>query len=155
MPSTTLDAHAQLTGLSHVHWLSVDAEGWDALIIEGAARLLRERRVDVLEFEYHAKGMWAAASRDRRNLKDVLASLSASGYTCFWQGDRGALAQASGARWCDDFEWRGHSNLVCSHLGPLISALHRLEVGQLTAAPEGRPRRRDGTGSKRHANAVP
>ena len=58
--------------------------------------LLDAARVDVLEFEYHSKGLWDASAADRRSLKAALAWLTAAGYTCFWQGDSGALAQASG-----------------------------------------------------------
>ena len=39
-------------------------------------------------------------------------------------GDRpGAVVQASAERWCDAFEWRGHSNLVCSHVPEFVRAL--------------------------------
>jgi hypothetical protein len=69
--------------------------------------------------------MWSVdvPAADRRDLKTVLRALAGAGYTCFWQGDSGDLAQASGDRWCDAFEWRGHSNLVCAHAPRLIQAL--------------------------------
>ena len=38
--------------------LSIDAEGSDALILEGASRLLEARRIAVLEFEFIARGFW-------------------------------------------------------------------------------------------------
>ena len=80
-------------------------------------------------FEYHSKGMWAStlAQGERRDLKRTLQTLHAYGYSCFWQGDRGGLAEASGERWCDSFEWRGHSNIVCSHLQPLVRAMRSLD----------------------------
>ena len=46
------------------------------------------------------------------SLKQTLHSLSTSGYTCFWQGERGALAQASGDRWCDSFELLSHTEHI-------------------------------------------
>ena len=49
--SITVDSFARSEGLSHIHWLSIDAEGWDALILEGASSLLSVRGVDLLEFE--------------------------------------------------------------------------------------------------------
>ena len=95
------------------------------MILEGARALLAAHKVDVLEFEYHSKGMWSdfRPPSDRRDLKAVLRWLHGAGYTCFWQGDSGALAQASGAAWCDAFEIRRHSNLVCSHLPTIVDAL--------------------------------
>lgn len=129
VPSITIDAFAAREGLGRLHWLSVDAEGWDALILEGASQLLARRAVDVLEFEYHSKGMWAGnlPDGDRRDLRTTLQRLASFGYTCFWQGDRGGIAQASAERWCDAFEWRGHSNLVCAHEAHLVDALKSME----------------------------
>jgi len=125
VPSITVDAFSQSEGLHVIDWLSIDAEGWDALVLQGGRSMLSQRRIHLLEFEYHSKGMWAASQppADRRDLAVVLRDLNAFGYTCFWQGDGGGLAQASGAAWCPSFEWRGHSNLVCSHLDRIIDAL--------------------------------
>ena len=136
VPSTTIDAFAAKEGLERIDWLSVDAEGWDPLILEGSSGLLKARRVDLLEFEYHSKGLWAEKLpvAERRDLKATLATLSASGYACFWQGDKGGLAEAGANRWCDGFEFRGHSNLVCSHREDVIGALRALDY---TARPKG------------------
>lgn len=145
VPSITIDGWVAKAGVERLHWLSVDAEGWDALVLEGARQVLAARRVDVLEFEYHSKGMWAAArdSSDRRDLKIVLRRLDEAGYTCFWQGDSGALAQASGDSWCDAFEFRVHSNLVCSHVPALIEALRAFDCAKpFSATPSDADRRR-------------
>ena len=147
VPSMTIDELAQRDAIETIGWLSIDAEGWDALILEGARALLSQRRVGLVEFEYHSKGMWAAAlpAADRRDLKTALSWLHDAGYTCFWQGDGGDLAQASGAKWCDVFEWRGHSNLVCSHLPRVVDALRAWDcttaAGRscVASAPRGRP----------------
>ena len=89
------------------------------MILEGARALLAARKVAVLEFEYHSKGMWSGTSppSDRRDLKAVLRWLHAAGYTCFWQGDSGALAQASG---------------MCSHVPTIVDALRACDCA---AAP--------------------
>lgn len=50
-----LDDFAAASGLHRIHMLLVDAEGWDALVVEGARGLLTERRVDILQFEYGGK----------------------------------------------------------------------------------------------------
>ena len=130
VPATTLDAMAAHEGLGRIGWLSVDAEGWDPLILEGAAGLLAARRVELLEFEYHSKGLWAGSlpPSERRDLRVALQRLDGYGYACFWQGDRGGLAEAGGARWCDAYEWRGHSNLVCAWRAEMVSALRALVV---------------------------
>ena len=50
--------------------------------------------------------------------------LSTLGYTCFRQGNRGALAQASGGCWIAAFQERiSHrwSNLVCSHRADVLA----------------------------------
>lgn len=145
VPSTTIDAFMRRARIPHIHWLSVDAEGWDALILEGASGLLSGKHIDILEFEYHSKGMWATKQpeADRRNLKDTLKSLQSNGYTCFWQGaERGALAEASGGRWCDSFEFREHSNLMCSHLEPLVVALRHMEAAQRSSQKLSKGKRR-------------
>lgn len=138
VPSTTVDAFAQREQIERVHWLSVDAEGWDALILEGATRLLAARRIDLLEFEYHSKGMWASTLRhgERRDLRASLLTLESYGFACFWQGARGAIAEASGGAWCDAFEFRAHSNLVCSHVPHLVRLLRSLD--QTANLPAGR-----------------
>ena len=135
VPSLTIDGWAASEEVARIDWLSIDAEGWDALILEGAASLLAARRVEILEFEYHSKGMWAATMplTDRRDLKRVLSMLHGHGYTCFWQGDDGQLAQASGGAWCNSFEWRGHSNLVCAHRADLIEALRAYDCSSTSA----------------------
>jgi FkbM family methyltransferase len=130
VPATTIDALAKREGLERISWLSIDTEGWDALVLEGASGMIERKRVDLLEFEYHSKGLWAADQPpcDRRDLKGALERLSRRGYTCFWQGDRGTLAQATGEGWCDEFEWRGHSNLVCAHGSRIVGRLRSLET---------------------------
>lgn len=57
-----------LKSIHHISLLSVDAEGHDALVIEGARNLFIKRRVDIVEFEYIARGFW-------RQVRAHLASL--------------------------------------------------------------------------------
>ena len=107
--------------------LSVDAEGQDALILEGAEELLSKRSVAVLEFEYIMRGYWRYdKGADRRHLGDVLARLEKFGYRCYWQGESGSLAHASGPYWCDAFAFRLRSNLVCSHRPDVLRAFEGL-----------------------------
>lgn len=124
----TLDDFVGRHNVHHVSLLTVDAEGFDGLILEGARALLDARRIELLEFEYHGVGAWGAASREygpRRNLSDILSWLDGAGYSCFWQGNSGALAPASGRWWDPAFEFRAWSNLVCSCLPAVVRELGR------------------------------
>lgn len=65
IPTTSIDAYASRTGLQQLDWVTLDAEGWDGLIIRGGARMLRNRRIGILEFEYSAKS-WVSREPVRR-----------------------------------------------------------------------------------------
>lgn len=137
VPCTTLDAFAMahLRPAQPIGLLSIDAEGSDALILEGASRLLEARRIAVLEFEFIARGFWRSdKGRDQRTLAPVLGRLEAFGYRCFWQGEGGQLAAASGPFWCDAFQFRLRSNLVCSHRADVLGVFCRL-AGLLPSGP--------------------
>jgi FkbM family methyltransferase len=55
IPTTSIDAYASRAGLQQLDWVTLDAEGWDGLIIRGGSHMLRNRRIGILEFEYSAK----------------------------------------------------------------------------------------------------
>ena len=85
VPQTTVDAlwAARPGGGEGVSILSVDTEGWDPLVLRGAASLLQQRLVGVLEFEYHVVGPWATT-----DLREVLGWLrQTGGYHCYWQSN--------------------------------------------------------------------
>ena len=135
VPCTTLDSFAasRLGREQEVGLLSIDAEGQDALVLEGADALLAARRVAVLEFEFIARGFWRNDHPDQRRLKPTLTRLEAHGYRCFWQGENGVLAPASGPYWCDEFQFKVRSNLVCSHLPTVVNTFRRLSSTSLLA----------------------
>jgi FkbM family methyltransferase len=54
VPATTLDTWADLEGIGIIDLLAVDTEGMDPEVLKGAARLLEQKRVRILEFEYRA-----------------------------------------------------------------------------------------------------
>jgi len=131
VPKIMLDTYMAHHGIERVQLLSVDAEGHDAMVLDGANASLARRAIDVLEFEYHHMGDWA---QGRRSLRLKLAQLHAFGYACFWQAAPAVkrpafdspsgnslfdsaceLAPASGECWSNAFEIRKHSNLVCAH----------------------------------------
>lgn len=64
-----------------VHWLAVDTEGFDALVLEGAHRTLRAHRVHIVEFEYNsAVGYWHPRFEEARSLTGALTSMRKIGY---------------------------------------------------------------------------
>ena len=70
--------------------MSIDTEGWDGLVLRGMPKALKEKRVDVIEFEYMRA--WKPIIGER-GLQHTLEYMHAFGYACFWQGNKGALAQ--------------------------------------------------------------
>jgi FkbM family methyltransferase len=52
VPVRTLDAFALERGIERVGLLKIDVEGFEPEVIRGADRLLRERRVDLVVFEF-------------------------------------------------------------------------------------------------------
>ena len=117
---TTIDALTVEFGLSVVDWLSIDAEGYDARVLRGAAAVLGSGKVRLVEFEYHSTGLWATL-----RLADTLRWLEGFGFKCFWQGDVGALAPAV-SECGDELDFRAWSNLVCSREPALVLALMTL-----------------------------
>uniref|UniRef100_A0A0D3KJR3 Uncharacterized protein n=1 Tax=Emiliania huxleyi (strain CCMP1516) TaxID=280463 RepID=A0A0D3KJR3_EMIH1 len=96
-------------GGSVIDILTTDAEGHDALVLEGARDVLT--RVRYLEFEYHAIGHWASAS-----LRDVIGSLESSGMDCYWAGHE-RLWRLTGC-WDDRYQhFRAWSNIACVRRG--------------------------------------
>ena len=113
--AVSVDDFLERQGLKHVSLVSIDVEGWDALVIEGMRRSLTNRAIDVFEFEKVRKAYWSHVDpAERRTLRTLLGWLLPLGYECFWQADR-YLVPASGACWNDAFEDVGWSNLVCAH----------------------------------------
>ena len=123
----TIDGFLAELGLTHVYHLSIDTEGWDALVLEGMRASLRERRVAVLEFEYSGRGFWSQASRDPRTLGGTLAWLKQLGYTCFFQAPHD-LIPASPPCWQPAFERRAWSNLLCAHSATALEVLFGIAV---------------------------
>ena len=132
VPVTTMDAFLDAQGINSAFFVSVDTEGSDALVIEGMARSLTAKRVRIIEFEYGAKGYWAAAKdvgkadaarqrgvkeHDRRTLERLLRGvLAPSAFTCYWQAKR-HLVPALDPCWENALigQSASHSNLICAH----------------------------------------
>lgn len=63
---TTLDRFCIAENIEHIHLLKSDAEGHDAYALSGARELLQSGRIDVAQFEYNHRWIYA-----RSYLKDV------------------------------------------------------------------------------------
>lgn len=63
---TTLDTFCREHGVGHIHLLKCDTEGHDAHAVLGAREMLREGRLDVVQFEYNHRWIYA-----RSYLKDM------------------------------------------------------------------------------------
>lgn len=49
---TTLDAFAEAQGIEQIAFLKIDTEGFDINVLRGAQRLLSERRIGAIQFEF-------------------------------------------------------------------------------------------------------
>jgi hypothetical protein len=87
------------------------------------SQALAERRIEVVEFEYNRK--WKAVFRSPRPMAPVVEWLRQLGYYCFWQGNKGALAQLSGSCYREETRNRfgfARSNAVCTYRADVIAA---------------------------------
>jgi FkbM family methyltransferase len=84
---TTLDLEADRRGLDYIDFVKVDAEGHDLHVLQGASKLLSERRIGVVQFEYHKT--WAATTSTLGAAYDLLGSC---GYRVFLLKSEGLFA---------------------------------------------------------------
>jgi FkbM family methyltransferase len=49
---TTLDEYCVEHGIDHIHFMKVDVEGHELAVFRGAMRMLKDRRIDMIQFEY-------------------------------------------------------------------------------------------------------
>ena len=119
---TTVDSFLAAEGIERVGLVSIDTEGWDHYVMRGMEGAMRRRAIDAVEFEYTRA--WKPHLGDHA-LKLHLDWMDTLGYVCFWQGNRGSLAQANAGCWRDEFHSRvSHrwSNLVCTARPDLLAA---------------------------------
>jgi hypothetical protein len=89
--------------------LMIDAEGSDALVLEGAVATLSQRFIRLLIFEYHGECPWPVTSLHR-----VLQTLyQQGGYVCYYEGQN-RLWRLTGC-WSSLYEIYTWSNVVCIH----------------------------------------
>ena len=71
----TATSFCQLHKIDHIHLFKCDTEGHDLSVIQGASSLLAQERIDILQFEYNHRWVYARAF-----LKDVFEMLADSPY---------------------------------------------------------------------------
>ncbi len=79
VPCTTLDEFCAAHGISRIHFLKVDVEGYERDVFQGAARLLGERRIDTICFEISQIPLRGAG----RSAREVFQTLEGAGYAAF------------------------------------------------------------------------
>lgn len=110
-----------------IDFLSIDAEGYDAAVLQGARGVLDAGRVRLLEWEYHGVGDWTEPGASPAA---VAMWLAARRYSCFWQSKSGALSPF--VLGCD-YAFRQWSNVICAHTSEqaLLNVLHSLVIAPL------------------------
>ncbi|MEM7583027.1 MAG: FkbM family methyltransferase [Acidobacteriota bacterium] len=71
----TIDSYASAAGLDRIAMVKIDAEGHDFEVLQGASGCLAEHRIDVVQFEYNSRWIFA-----RRFLRDAFELLQPLGY---------------------------------------------------------------------------
>lgn len=70
---TTLTEFCRSRSIPHIHLLKSDTEGHDAVVLRGARELLIEGRIDVVQFEYNHR--WVYARAFLKDVFDLVAGL--------------------------------------------------------------------------------
>jgi FkbM family methyltransferase len=121
VPVTTIDHEIGKRGLGLVDFIKVDAEGFDLKVLKGAARMLRQKQIGVVQFEYNAP--WAEAGS---TLAEARRYLEGMGYELFLlKGD--GLYSPQFQRYGEYF---GYSNYVAvsPHCTARIEGLRREQI---------------------------
>lgn len=72
---TTLDEYCEDHGVDHIHFMKVDVEGHELAVFRGAMRMLKDRRIDMIQFEYGGCNLDA-----RVYLLDIWGILAQNGF---------------------------------------------------------------------------
>lgn len=75
---STIDREMKRLKIKKISYLKVDTEGYDAFVIQGACRALRNQKIDFIQFEYNT--MWKEAGA---TLTHTFSLLKEFGYETF------------------------------------------------------------------------
>jgi FkbM family methyltransferase len=59
IPLNTIDVYCQAQGIGHIDFLKIDTEGHDLFVLQGAARMIAERRIGRIQFEFSAMNLFS------------------------------------------------------------------------------------------------
>ena len=71
----TIDMFCEISGISHITFLKIDAEGHDMLVMEGASKMISQKAINLIQFEYSYR--WI---NSRRYLRDAFDFLTPHSY---------------------------------------------------------------------------
>lgn len=72
---TTLDEYCEEHSIDHIHFMKVDVEGHELAVFRGASRMLKDRRINMIQFEYGGCNLDA-----RVYLLDIWENLTQNGF---------------------------------------------------------------------------
>lgn len=55
----TLNDFCAMHGITHIHFLKIDTEGYELNVLKGATRLVSEKKIDVIQFEFNEMNVYA------------------------------------------------------------------------------------------------
>jgi FkbM family methyltransferase len=123
VPCMTLDDYCREQAVKHLSFVKIDVEGHELAVLRGAARMLRESRIDAVQFEYG--GTYIDA---RVFLKDVFSYMeeTAPSYRLYKMHRRGLIRAPAYSQEFDNFQYANwlmaRAELVdAGSLGPLVS----------------------------------
>lgn len=124
-----------------IHMLSIDAEGFDALVLRGAKATLR--RTKVIEFEFSGVGAWSRIGNEGKGPGEELWRVvdwlaSTFGFRCWWIGGSRTPRLAPIVQHCTADMGKGFwSNVLCAHEPRLLAVLDAMvppDLRNLTAS---------------------
>ena len=122
-PVTTVDAFMAGHGVPRAHFVSIDTEGYDRRHVRHGARAHREA--------HRRTGSSSTAGRRCcKRAADAAGGRLARAAVCFWQGNRGALAQISAGCYQEETRNRfgfARSNAVCTHRADVIGVFRKCQ----------------------------
>src|SRR6266536_681236 len=113
----SIDAYCNTSDIDHISLLKIDAEGHDAEVVNGATRMLRQQKIDVLQFEYNQRWIFSCAF-----LRDVFNVVNPLGYAI---GKVTPLGIEFYDKWHWELETFREGNYVAC-LPPWTSRFHRI-----------------------------
>lgn len=71
----TIDAYCAENGITHIHFLKIDVEGYEMAVLKGSSYMLSKQKIDLIQFEYGGCNLDA-----RVYLLDIWNLLQSYGY---------------------------------------------------------------------------